>query len=178
MPNATRPDPDHVLMFTPSGAWAPATPNIHTGVHGYAASHSVGPDMTFARALVSEGMSQRVGLIPTAKGGSSMSDWRPGGELYGFLLEQARAAVQLAPQGRLRGVVWVQVRGRGGGEGSGFGRVAQGGEVRAAQLAPQGRLRGLVWVQVRGRGGGGVGGKQGGRAGGRGRGGTVGGGGG
>lgn len=59
------------------------------------------------------GISPRVGLIPTAVGGTSLAAWSPP---YGTQWQQMVTAVQGAmdaagPGARLRGMVWVQVRG-------------------------------------------------------------------
>ena len=68
--------------------------------------------MSFARALLQHGgsaVSGRVGLVPTALGGTSLSDWDPDGALFGFMVEHTRQAMRKAPSARLKGMVWVQV---------------------------------------------------------------------
>ncbi|KAG1674200.1 hypothetical protein FOA52_013820 [Chlamydomonas sp. UWO 241] len=52
MPHSVRPWPSRVLAFSPDGAWCDAQPSVHFRVHGYQDRHSVGPDMSFARAVV------------------------------------------------------------------------------------------------------------------------------
>lgn len=72
--------------------------------------------MAFGRTLVGLGLSARVGLVPAARGATSLhGDWWPGGELYGNMIGRTKAALAGGLPGggggRLRGMVWVQVSG-------------------------------------------------------------------
>lgn len=69
-------------------------------VHGVFQAHS--PWIAFAKVL-KRTLNRPIGLIPTAKGGASMNDWRADGELYQNLLTAVRLAA-----GQIRGVVWYQ----------------------------------------------------------------------
>lgn len=65
----------------------------------------VGPGLTFARTLRAT-EKRRIILVPCAKGGSSMAEWKPTysrTSLYGSCLTRARQA-----GGRLAGVLWYQ----------------------------------------------------------------------
>ena len=70
------------------------------------ASHS--PGMAFALALLAADPAQQIGLIPCAKGGTSLMDWAPSranNTLYGACLQRIAAA---STQGRLAGVLFFQ----------------------------------------------------------------------
>lgn len=57
-------------------------------------------------------VSLQVGLVPTAMGGTNLFDqWAPGNELWRNMCDDTAAAMQaLGGRGRLRGVIWIQVR--------------------------------------------------------------------
>ncbi|GIL60766.1 hypothetical protein Vafri_15298 [Volvox africanus] len=115
IPHASQPLPGLVMSYDSTGAWRDATPNIHAGIHGYSQEPSCGPGISFGRALVSLGLSGRVGLVPTAKGATNLfHDWKPagGGDLYGTMISRTKAAMSAPLPGggtcRLRGMIWVQ----------------------------------------------------------------------
>ncbi|GFR45825.1 hypothetical protein Agub_g7182 [Astrephomene gubernaculifera] len=120
LPAAAQPLPGLVLMYDSAGAWRDAVPSVHAGIHGYSRQPSCGPDMAFARTLVSLGLSGRVGLVPAAKNATSLfQDWRPsgggsggGGDLYGSMIARTKAALATPLPGggvcRLRGMIWIQ----------------------------------------------------------------------
>jgi hypothetical protein len=56
----------------------------------------------------------QVGLVPTAMGGTNLyQHWAPGGQLWSNMVARTQAAVQqLGGQGRLRGMIWIQVKKR------------------------------------------------------------------
>lgn len=99
------PDP-RILLYGNDGRWRVATEPLDdaTGqVDGVSADPraAVGPGLFFARAL-----DRPVVLIPCAKGGSAIAQWRPDTRpdtLYGSCLARARAA-----GGRITGVLWYQ----------------------------------------------------------------------
>lgn len=67
----------------------------------------VGPGLFFAKSLL-KSKKARIGLVPCAKGGSSLSQWKPNADrtrLYGSCLARAQEA---ASQGRIAGVLWYQ----------------------------------------------------------------------
>jgi hypothetical protein len=50
--------------------------------------------------------------VPTAMGGTNLyQHWTPGGQLWSIMVGRSQAAVQLlGERGRLRGLIWIQVR--------------------------------------------------------------------
>lgn len=78
---------------------------------------AVGPGLFFARTL--HGLNGRpILLVPCAKGGSSMAQWKPGegrDTLYGSCIARARAV------GKVRGILWYQGETDAGREGSAAG---------------------------------------------------------
>lgn len=76
---------------------------------------AVGPGLFFARAM--RALRDRpILLVPCAKGGSSIGQWKPGGgrdTLYGSCLARARAV-----GGKIKGVLWYQGETDAGREGS------------------------------------------------------------
>lgn len=143
LPEASAPAGEAILAFTPAGRWAAAQPNIHVGVHNYSQPDSVGPEMSFARMLITEGISRRVGLIPTAKCNTDLAtDWKPGtGFYYQHMLQAVTGAMQAAQQGEweaptLAGMIWVQ------GESDALAPAASGSPSKADAYA--GNLRDFV----------------------------------
>jgi hypothetical protein len=105
-----------ILVYHEGPGWQRAQlGNTHFGVHNYSKRDSVGPDMSFARTLISLGISKSIGLIPTAKCNSCLAvDWAaPRGAYYQYMLRCTRDAMhnifQLkGTKPRLSGVIWVQ----------------------------------------------------------------------
>ena len=68
-------------------------------------SQGVGPGMAFARVMVEQDESITIGLIPCGKGGSALSQWVKGEELYKKAVKRALAAQK---DGVLKGILWHQ----------------------------------------------------------------------
>jgi hypothetical protein len=64
-----------------------------------------GLGMSFARALADADPAVTIGLIPCAVGGTPLSRWEKGGDLYEAALARARLAMK---DGTLRGILWHQ----------------------------------------------------------------------
>jgi hypothetical protein len=67
-----------------------------------------GPGMAFALALLAANPKRQIGLIPCARGGTSLAEWSPSqatNTLYGACLQRIAAA---GTQGRLAGVLFFQ----------------------------------------------------------------------
>ena len=81
--------------------WVPALDPLHWDkpVAG------VGPGREFARALLAARPGSRIGLIPAAVGGTSLSQWQPGGTLYNQALARLRTARK---SGKLIAILWHQ----------------------------------------------------------------------
>lgn len=97
----SRDDPD-ILALTEDLNWEVARDPLHFDKPGGA---GVGPGLSFARALRVRHPDWRIGLIPTAVGGSPLDQWQPGASLLEAALARARAA---APAGQFAGVIWHQ----------------------------------------------------------------------
>lgn len=66
--------------------------------------------MSFAETLAAQHQTLAIGLVPCAKGGSSIKLWQKGAKLYDEALRRAKLALQTtAPvKARLRGILWLQ----------------------------------------------------------------------
>jgi hypothetical protein len=94
-----------VYMLNKEMAWGPAIDPVHFDRPKIA---GVGIARSFAKVLLKANPSYQIGLIPAAVGGTSLDEWKPGGELYRNAVERARRAQQ---SGRLRGILWHQGEG-------------------------------------------------------------------
>lgn len=90
-----------VFMFR-EGNWQPAEEPLHTDKPDIA---GVGLGMSFAHDLATHPNLSPIGLVPCAVGGTPLSRWMPGGDLYDQAVCVARAALA---NGRLRGILWHQ----------------------------------------------------------------------
>ena len=90
-----------VLKFTKENAWAPATDPLHFDkpIAG------VGLGSSFGRAMAEADPDVTIGLIPCAVGGTPLSRWSKGGDLYQQALERAKLALK---DGTLKGILWHQ----------------------------------------------------------------------
>ena len=70
----------------------------------------VGPGLAFAETLTKSYPKTRVALIPCAKGGSNIHQWRKGQVLYDETIRRAKLALTNAPKGKARiaGALWLQ----------------------------------------------------------------------
>ena len=100
--SANRLSSERVLKFTKDRKWAEGVEPIHfdrpfTGA---------GPGLAFARSMADADGHAVIGLIPCADGGTPLSRWEPGHDLYTNAVFRTKAA--LASGGRLRGILWHQ----------------------------------------------------------------------
>jgi arylsulfatase A-like enzyme len=98
-----------VLMFTKERAWAPALDPLHFDkpIAG------VGLGSAFGRAMAEADSEATIGLIPCAVGGTPLSRWEKGKDLYKQAVERAQAA---QADGTLKGILWHQGEGDSGQE--------------------------------------------------------------
>ena len=89
-----------VLSFTKSNVWQVAMEPLHSG-----SSAGVGPGLTFGKRLATDDASVTIGLVPCAVGGTLLSRWSKGGDLYSNAVARAKVARK---DGILTGVVWHQ----------------------------------------------------------------------
>ncbi len=85
-----------------NGKWCEAIEPLHPGAPE---GIGVGLAMSFALRLVNEPGMPPVGLVPCAVGGTPLSRWMPGMDLYDHAVSTARAATS---DGCLRGILWHQ----------------------------------------------------------------------
>ena len=74
-------------------------------LHNDKANAGVGLGGWFGRTIADGSSNHIIGLIPAAVGGTPLSRWVRGGDLYLQALDQARAAMQ---RGKLKGILWHQ----------------------------------------------------------------------
>jgi hypothetical protein len=90
-----------VLMFE-SNKWVSAIEPVTKDNHSY---HGVGPALAFGKTMAELDPSITIGLVPTAEGGTPLSRWERGKDLYERAVHRAKAA---AKDGVLAGVIWHQ----------------------------------------------------------------------
>jgi hypothetical protein len=100
-----------VFMFNRERKWAPAADPLHFDK----SAAGVGPGLAFGKAMADRDPSVRIGLVPCAVGGTSISKWLPGAKdsatgthPYDDAVARARAAVG---DGVLKGIIWHQGEG-------------------------------------------------------------------
>jgi hypothetical protein len=96
-----RPHP-RVLMLGTDLTWTPARDPLP---HEEGASRGVGPGMSFARVMARQDQAITVGLVAAAWGGTPISRWVKGADLYAKAVALARAAQR---DGILQGILWQQ----------------------------------------------------------------------
>ncbi|KAI3684672.1 hypothetical protein L6452_33897 [Arctium lappa] len=95
-----------VLRLSANLKWELAGEPLHRDID-VAKVCGVGPGMAFANSLLRKDSSIGVvGLVPCAIGGTNISQWVRGGELYKQLVRRADAAV--GGGGSIRGLLWYQ----------------------------------------------------------------------
>ena len=114
MPEEPKNDPRIVMMHMTDDLWYLARHPLH--LLGDAKTFKgfdnagVGPGLSFAETLAAQDQTLAIGLVPCAKGGSSIKLWQKGAKLYDEALRRAKLALQTtAPvKARLRGILWLQ----------------------------------------------------------------------
>ena len=122
-----------IFMFR-GGRWITAEEPLHTDKP---ASAGIGLGMSFAMELLRNDQ-KPIGLVPCAVGGTPLSRWMPGADLY----ENALAVTLRAlPQGRLAGILWHQGEGdcKNEDDAAGYGRRLRQmiSRLRAELSAPE-----------------------------------------
>lgn len=95
-----------ILRLTDNLSWEEAREPLHLGT--YQGTCGIGPGMPFANAVLKRnpGLGE-IGLVPCAVGGTKISQWVRGTELYNRMLTRARAAVSDGG-GVFRALLWYQ----------------------------------------------------------------------
>jgi hypothetical protein len=91
-----------VLAFTADGRWEPAVEPVTRDRKG---GLGVGPGLAFGKAMAERDPGVTIGLIPCAVGGTPLSRWQKGGDLYADAVRRAKLAMEV---GTLKGVIWHQ----------------------------------------------------------------------
>lgn len=114
MPEEPKHDPRLRMMHLTDDRWYLARHPLHLigdakTFEGFD-NAGVGPGLSFAETVAAQDKSAAIGLVPCAKGGSSIKLWAKGAKLYEDALRRAKLALQTtAPvKARIRGVLWLQ----------------------------------------------------------------------
>jgi hypothetical protein len=91
-----------VLVFTLSNQWEQAVEPI---THDKPGMLGVGPGLAFGKAMAERNPAVTIGLVPCAVGGTRLSRWERGGDLYSNAVHRARLAMR---DGTLKGILWHQ----------------------------------------------------------------------
>jgi hypothetical protein len=100
-----KPEDPRLLVFNREGKWVVAAEPLHWDKPKIA---GVGPGLAFAKAMAAAQPGVTIGLVPCAVGGTPLSRWEHGGDLYKAALARAKAA---AATGTLKGILWHQGEG-------------------------------------------------------------------
>jgi peptidoglycan/xylan/chitin deacetylase (PgdA/CDA1 family) len=96
-------DNPRVLALNSDGKWVVAREPIHAQVGRIPGG--MGPGIPFALEMLKADPGTTIGLMPCAVGGTPLSRWVKGGDLYEKAVSQAKAAAQ---SGALSGMLWHQ----------------------------------------------------------------------
>lgn len=98
----------HVFMLNKEGVWAPAVDPLHFDKPGA----GVGPGLAFGKSMADANPDAKIGLIPCAVGGTSISVWVPSAfdtttksHPYDDMLRRMKIALK---DGKLKGIIWHQ----------------------------------------------------------------------
>lgn len=104
---------DKEWIFTNAGEWRPPFEPLDSAVGqldevSADPGAGVGPGLSFADTLLDHRPSERIALVPCAKGGTSIKQWERSesrGTLYGSCLHRIR---QVQPFGTIKAILWHQ----------------------------------------------------------------------
>jgi len=102
MTEADRQPVARVWMLDKENRWVPAAHPLHFDKPQIA---GVGVGIDFAKRMCREDPTVQIGLVPCAFGGTPLSRWSKGGDLYENAVARAQVAIK---DGTLRGVLWHQ----------------------------------------------------------------------
>lgn len=92
---------ERVLVFDRNDTWVSQGEPVHFDK----VEAGVGLSFTFAKLAATHNPHATVGLIPCAVGGTPISRWMPGADLYEEAVRRAKLALR---SGTLRGILWHQ----------------------------------------------------------------------
>lgn len=90
-----------VLSFSAQGEWVPATDPLHSDKP----TAGTGPGLSFGKRVADALSECTIGLVPCAVGGTPLSRWQKGADLYEQAVARCRAAMK---DGRLAAILWHQ----------------------------------------------------------------------
>lgn len=90
-----------ILMLNTENQWVPAAHPLHKDKP----TAGVGLGISFAENMAKQSPGVTIGLIPCAVGGTPLSRWSKGGDLYQAAVARAKVAMEA---GQLRGIIWHQ----------------------------------------------------------------------
>ncbi len=117
MPDEPMNDSRIIMMHLPSDGWYNARHPLHlTGDAETFKGHDnagVGSGLMFAGKIAAASDGSRIGLIPAARGGTKIIQWKKDSALYNNAVRKAKLALKQGPAGKtkLRGVLWLQGEG-------------------------------------------------------------------
>ena len=100
-PEDKTPNP-RVLVLTTNGVWEVAVEPI---TRDNPRIMGVGPGLAFGKAMAERFPKVTIGLVPCAVGGTPLSRWQKGGDLYSNAVYRAKLAMKA---GTLKGILWHQ----------------------------------------------------------------------
>ncbi len=92
-----------ILVFRTNQVWEVAVEPIHTDRPGV--KFGVGPGFAFGKIMADKSPEATIGLVPCAVGGTSLSRWVRGGDLYSNAVFRAKLTMT---NGTLKGILWHQ----------------------------------------------------------------------
>ncbi|KAL3617563.1 hypothetical protein CASFOL_037884 [Castilleja foliolosa] len=105
IPPESQPNPQ-ILRLNPELAWEEAQEALHAGIDPKECG--IGPGMIFANSVLQRDNNIGViGLVPCAVGGTSISQWLPGNDLYVKMLSRTQAALNNGG-GEIKALLWYQ----------------------------------------------------------------------
>lgn len=105
VPVDNTPDPSKVFRLNAQLNWEVARDPLHKDID-LGKPCGVGPGMSFANTVKDRlGV---VGLVPCAKGGTSIKQWEKGSELYEKMIKRAKAALEVGNGGEIKALLWYQ----------------------------------------------------------------------
>jgi hypothetical protein len=99
---ASQVDDPRILSLNSDNKWVVAREPIHTDAR---IPPGQGPGIPFAQEVLKADPSVTIGLVPCAVGGTPLSRWVKGGDLYEACVTRAKLAAQA---GSIEGVLWHQ----------------------------------------------------------------------
>ncbi|KAL2346440.1 hypothetical protein Fmac_000440 [Flemingia macrophylla] len=105
VPPECRPNPS-VWRLDAHVAWVEAREPLHADIDAKK-TNGIGPGMAFANSVLGKHAELGpIGLVPCAVGGTNISEWERGKELYSHMIKRAKAS--LRDGGTIRALLWFQ----------------------------------------------------------------------